>query len=107
MVVLNYSPGMNLIPEATMVASLLEAPVGQFSEEIEISIVMPCLNEARTVGVCVAKALACLERLGVRGEVVIADNDSNDDSQVIARLHGARVARVARKGYGSALQGGL
>jgi hypothetical protein len=95
-----------------MVASLLEAPVTRFSEEtseenIEVSIVMPCLNEARTVGICVDKALACLARLGVRGEVVIADNGSSDDSQQIARAHGARLAHVERKGYGSALQGGI
>jgi len=91
-----------------MVASLLEAPVTRFLDEsIEVSIVMPCLNEARTVGVCVDKALACIERLGIRGEVVIADNGSNDGSQQLARQHGARVVDVARRGYGSALQGGI
>ena len=91
-----------------MVASLLEAPQTRFSEEgVEVSVVMPCLNEARTVGVCVDKALACLETLGVRGEVVIADNGSSDGSQHIAREHGARVVNVERKGYGSALQGGI
>ncbi|MFO0966708.1 MAG: glycosyltransferase [Gemmataceae bacterium] len=74
---------------------------------IELSVVMPCLNEARTVGVCVDKARQTLDRLGVAGEVVIADNGSNDGSQAIAREHGARVVDVTEKGYGSALQGGI
>jgi glycosyltransferase involved in cell wall biosynthesis len=76
-------------------------------DEIEVSVVMPCLNEARTVGLCVAKARACLDKLGVRGEIIVADNGSTDGSQDIARAHGARVVDVARKGYGSALQGGI
>src|SRR5262249_16594772 len=75
--------------------------------ELEVSVVMPCLNEARTVGRCVAKAKACLERLGVAGEVVVADNGSTDGSQELARAEGAHVVPVARKGYGSALQGGI
>jgi hypothetical protein len=75
--------------------------------EVEVSVVMPCLNEARTVGKCIDKALGSLERLGVRGEVVIADNGSTDGSPDVACRHGARVVHVARKGYGSALQGGI
>ena len=74
---------------------------------IEISVVMPCLNEARTVGGCVAKARASLERMGIDGEVVVADNGSTDGSQSVARAQGARVVSVARKGYGSAIQGGI
>jgi hypothetical protein len=77
------------------------------AHDVEVSVVMPCLNEARTVGTCVDKALGALERLGVRGEVIIADNGSTDGSQDIARAHGARVVAVSRKGYGSALQGGI
>jgi hypothetical protein len=74
---------------------------------VEVSVVMPCLNEARTVGTCVAKARACLETLGVDGEVIVADNGSMDGSPDIARAYGARVVPVERKGYGSALQGGI
>jgi glycosyltransferase involved in cell wall biosynthesis len=77
------------------------------ADELEISIVMPCLNEAETLAVCVDQARAALERNGLRGEVVVADNGSTDGSQRIAAEHGARVVPVARKGYGCALQGGI
>jgi hypothetical protein len=73
----------------------------------EVSVVMPCLNESRTVGTCVLKARAALETLGVRGEVIVADNGSTDGSQDIARAYGAQVVPVAQRGYGSALQGGI
>src|SRR5437588_9677070 len=89
-------------------ATLLNEPIAEAaSDDVELSVVMPCLNEARTVGRCVSKAVAELERLGVRGEVVVADNGSTDGSQAIAREHGARVVPVAERGYGSALQGGV
>lgn len=88
-----------------MSATLAEPEV--LNNDIEVSIVMPCLNEACTVGVCIDKARKTLEILGVRGEVVIADNGSTDGSQDIAREHGARVVPVSKKGYGSALQGGI
>lgn len=74
--------------------------------EIELSVVMPCLNEARTVGTCVRKARAALDRMGIPGEVVVADNGSTDGSVDIARSAGARVVHVARRGYGSALIAG-
>jgi len=75
--------------------------------QIEVSVVMPCLNEVRTVGRCVDKALDALSRLCVQGEVVVADNGSIDGSPEVAREHGARVVQVERKGYGRALQGGI
>jgi glycosyltransferase involved in cell wall biosynthesis len=93
-----------------MSVSILDAPLVSTStrtQEHEVAIVMPCLNEARTVGRCVAKAVAALNRLGVDGEVIVADNGSTDGSQEIARAHGARVVHVARRGYGSALQAGI
>ena len=77
------------------------------TETVELSIVMPCLNEAETLAVCIDKAQGYLERSGVVGEVIIADNGSTDGSQDIARAHGARVVDVPAKGYGSALMGGI
>ena len=74
---------------------------------IELSILMPCLNEARTVGTCVAKALAYLALRSINGEVVVADNGSTDGSQAIAVSLGARVVTVAARGYGSALRAGI
>jgi glycosyltransferase involved in cell wall biosynthesis len=73
----------------------------------ELTVVMPCLNEARTIGTCIQKALGSFERLGIAGEVVVADNGSTDGSQEIAEELGARVVPVAQRGYGSALTGGI
>ena len=74
---------------------------------LELTILMPCLNEAETVAVCVAKAVGFLKRSGVKGEVVIADNGSTDGSQALAEAAGARVVGVLDKGYGAALMGGI
>jgi glycosyltransferase involved in cell wall biosynthesis len=74
---------------------------------VELTILMPCLNEAETVATCVRKARGFLERMGVDGEVLVADNGSTDGSPEIALKAGARVVPVARKGYGSALMGGI
>ncbi len=74
---------------------------------LELTIVMPCLDEAETLATCVRKARAFLERAGIAGEVVVADNGSRDGSQAIARAEGARVVDVVEKGYGSALRGGI
>ena len=73
----------------------------------EVSVVMPCLNEADTLGVCLEKAQAALLSAGIVGEVIVADNGSSDGSLDIARSHGARVVEVSAKGYGSALMGGV
>ena len=75
--------------------------------EYELSIVMPCLNEAETIGTCVEKAMAFFRRAGVVGEVVVADNGSVDGSQELAAERGARIVEVQDKGYGSALMGGI
>ena len=72
-------------------------------EEIEVSVVLPCLNEAETVGSCVRKAIGALERLGVNGEVIVVDNGSIDGSRDLAKAAGARVVSEPRRGYGSAL----
>jgi hypothetical protein len=73
----------------------------------ELSIVMPCLNEAETLATCVRKARGSLERLGIDGEVIVADNGSSDGSQEIAQREGARVVPVPARGYGAALHGGI
>ena len=74
---------------------------------IELTILMPCLNEAETLATCIDKARGYLDRSGVVGEIVVADNGSTDGSQAIAEAHGARVVNVLDKGYGSALLGGI
>jgi len=75
--------------------------------DVELTILMPCLNEAETVAVCVRKAVKFLADHHVVGEVVVADNGSTDDSQRLAEEAGARVVPVQEPGYGSALQGGI
>jgi glycosyltransferase involved in cell wall biosynthesis len=77
------------------------------SPEIELSIVMPCLNEAETVGTCIRKALDSLRKDDIVGEVIIADNGSSDGSQKIAESLGARVVHVPLRGYGAALFDGI
>ena len=74
---------------------------------LELTILMPCLNEAETIEVCVRKARDYLQRAGIAGEVLIADNGSTDGSQEMARALGARVVDVPEKGYGAALIGGI
>jgi glycosyltransferase involved in cell wall biosynthesis len=74
---------------------------------LDVSVVMPCLNESLTLGTCIKKALAAMHSLGMRGEVIVADNGSTDGSQAIAEELGARVVPVKAKGYGSALRGGI
>ena len=76
-------------------------------DDVELTVLMPCLNEAETVGTCVGKALAFMRRSGIGGEVVVADNGSTDGSQRLAEAAGARVVRVALRGYGAALIAGI
>lgn len=76
-------------------------------ESLELSIVMPCLDEADTVGSCVLKARSALEQLGVPSEIIVADNGSRDDSVEIAEALGARVVHVDERGYGAALMAGI
>jgi glycosyltransferase involved in cell wall biosynthesis len=75
--------------------------------EIELSIVIPCLNEVETVSICVRKAVTWLKSRMIRGEVIVADNGSTDGSVEISVQAGARVIRVTEKGYGNALMGGI
>jgi glycosyltransferase involved in cell wall biosynthesis len=76
-------------------------------DAVELTILMPCLNEAETLEVCIRKARGFLESSGVSGEVLIADNGSTDGSQAIAERSGARVVPITEKGYGAALLGGI
>ncbi len=73
----------------------------------EVSIVMPCLNEAETLAACIAEATAALTNAGIDGEIIVADNGSTDGSQEIASLMGAKVVSVPARGYGHALRGGI
>ena len=82
-------------------------PAEETPASCELSIVMPCLNEARTLETCIRKAQAFLERDGVSGEVIVADNGSDDGSRALAERLGARVVSVPRRGYGSALRAGF
>ncbi len=73
----------------------------------EVSVVIPCLNEERTLGACIDKALAAFKTAGIAGEVVVADNGSTDSSAAVAERHGARVVYVPERGYGNALRKGI
>lgn len=77
------------------------------SEQVEVSVVMPCLNERLTLEACIAKAQGFFARHGVAGEVIVADNGSTDGSQALAQSLGARVVPVHQRGYGAALGGGF
>lgn len=103
---MNEVPRHNASPrEAIESRSLDQADVR--GPAMELSVVMPCLNEADTLAACIEKAQRAIREHDLRGEVVIADNGSTDGSQEIARRMGARVVLVASKGYGSALMGGI
>lgn len=76
-------------------------------EDIEVSFVMPCLDESETLEGCIEAANRCISDHGLRAEIVVADNGSTDGSQDIARRCGARVISIAERGYGAALMGGF
>ena len=85
----------------------MEQSATNVGDQIELSIVLPCLNEEITVGNCVKQAVFFLANSGIKGEVIVADNGSTDKSVEIAEKNGARVAHITNKGYGSALMGGF
>jgi glycosyltransferase involved in cell wall biosynthesis len=78
-----------------------------FDKNVELSIIMPCLNEAETVARCVLKARSFLDAHGIKGEIIVADNGSTDGSQVLASEAGAMVVHVPTRGYGAAIAGGI
>jgi glycosyltransferase involved in cell wall biosynthesis len=94
-------------PAMTTAAEVQSAPSKLPAGDIEVSVVMPCLNERATVGTCVKKAFGAMAQHGIRGEVIVADNGSTDGSQKIAAELGARVVSIEARGYGSALRGGI
>lgn len=94
----------------TSAADSSRSPAHAPSQEgptLELTILMPCLNEARTLATCITRARHFLSRAGICGEVVIADNGSTDGSQAIATRSGARVVEVPTRGYGAALIAGI
>ncbi|MCG3148425.1 MAG: Undecaprenyl-phosphate 4-deoxy-4-formamido-L-arabinose transferase [Verrucomicrobiae bacterium] len=77
------------------------------NEQIDVSVVIPCLNEVKSIAFCIDKALKAFQEAGIKGEVVIGDNGSTDGSIEIAEKHGARVAHATLKGYGHALRAAI
>jgi glycosyltransferase involved in cell wall biosynthesis len=94
------------IPSAERSSDAFSSPTPQ-TDSPELSVVMPCLNEARSLPLCIEKIQRVFEQESIAGEIVVADNGSVDGSQNIARGMGARVVVVEQKGYGSALMGGI
>jgi hypothetical protein len=88
-------------------SSVIERPRPEQTGEIDVSVVIPCLNEAESIEICIEKALGSFERLGLNGEVVVADNGSTDGSPELAEAAGARVVHESRPGYGSAYLAGF
>jgi glycosyltransferase involved in cell wall biosynthesis len=77
------------------------------AQELEVSVVIPCLNEADTLAICIRKAITAMDQHGISGEVIVADNGSTDSSIEIACREGARLVSVTTRGYGAALMGGI
>lgn len=91
----------------TTVADIPGIDSGDGSPRPEVSVVMPCLNEAETLGTCIEKATQSFRAHGIAGEIIVADNGSTDDSRAIATRLGATVVQVRERGYGNALMGGI
>src|ERR1700739_3199670 len=87
------------------VLDLLDSPTS--AQVLEVSVVLPCLNERETLQACITKATAALNSAGISGEVIVADNGSTDGSIEIAESAGARLVPVEQRGYGNALKGGI
>jgi len=87
--------------------TVLPGPETSFAGAMELSVVLPCLNERETVATCVTKALAALKLAGIAGEVIVADNGSTDGSIELAQSAGARIVHISQRGYGNALRGGI
>ena len=93
--------------DADLAGTARAAPPARLEAPVEVSFVMPCLNEAETLPRCIDKARRAIERHGLRAEIIVADNGSTDGSPRIAEEHGARLVHVPERGYGAALMGGI
>jgi glycosyltransferase involved in cell wall biosynthesis len=95
------------ILSAAISSPAVQKPPAVAQDALDVSVVIPCLNEVKTLGDCIGKAFAAFERLDVAGEVVVADNGSTDGSIELAKRLGARVVHVPERGYGNALRHGM
>jgi len=98
---------MSLNSQPPVHAQKEESAARQSGPSLDVSVVIPCLNEANSLAFCVEKALTAIRRAGLRGEVIVADNGSTDGSIEIAEFNGAAVVRVPERGYGAALKAGI
>jgi glycosyltransferase involved in cell wall biosynthesis len=101
---------LNFMSHVTTTTHTAGKPVRREQDEsgdVDLTVLMPCLNEAETIATCIAKATSFFARVGVRGEVLVADNGSTDGSQARASAKGARVLSVRERGYGAALRAGI
>ena len=92
---------------STVTSARPSAEIAGASHLVEVSVVIPCLNEAESLAFCLDKAMKAFRAAGLSGEVIVADNGSTDGSIQIAEEHGARVIRVPERGYGAALRAGI
>jgi glycosyltransferase involved in cell wall biosynthesis len=99
--------GVNAGENEELMAKNAARVVLEAQDSVDVSVVIPCLNEANSIRICVSKAMEAFRAVGLRGEVVVADNGSTDGSTEIAEKMGARVVRVEARGYGSALRAGI
>jgi len=100
----NFEPKVGLKDLPAVAAPELQVAA---SHTIHVSVIIPCLNEAKSIALCIDKAFAAFRKLGICGEVVVSDNGSTDGSVEIAEFHGARVVHAVLKGYGNALRKGI
>src|SRR5262249_8868784 len=101
---MNRATRMKMEPSAPAIRETFAEPK---EAPVDLSVVIPCLNEANSIGLCVEKATHAFEVAGLRGEVVVADNGSTDGSVEIVEKLGARVVQVTQRGYGAALRAGI
>ncbi len=100
-------PDMTINAETQLPTQEKEPTARHPAAELDVSVVIPCLNEANSLALCIEKAMKAFQQSGLRGEVIVADNGSTDGSIEIAKFNGASVLHVADRGYGAALKAGI